>query len=198
VKVAGVFNKHNSFSGLARSAIGTMIGLRQAGRVCVAHKLGLSGKIAANVLRRCNSDFVIEGTLATNGPVIGSYAEVKHAFQQSTVNQFAKMCGDTNPLHSDPEFAKTTMFGGTIVHGIFVSSLISTLFGRSIDGSVYVSQTLNFRSPVHVGKEVTARMEIIDKSPRRSGDLLTCKTTCMVDGKICVDGEAKVLVPKST
>jgi 3-hydroxybutyryl-CoA dehydratase len=144
------------------------------------------------------SDFPISGTLATNGSKIGSFAEIKHTFTQPVVNQFAGLCGDNNPLHSDPEFAKTTMFKGTIVHGIFVSSLFSTLFGRSMKGAVYVSQSLNFRAPVHVGKEVHARMEILEVAERRSGQLLTCTTTATVDGKVCVDGTATVLLPKAS
>jgi 3-hydroxybutyryl-CoA dehydratase len=142
-------------------------------------------------------EFHITGNFVNSKePTIGSYSEVTHNFSQDEVNLFAKMCGDNNPLHNDPEFAKTTMFKGTIVHGIFVSSLFSNLFGRSIPGSIYVSQDLNFKKPVHVGKDVTARMEIIKVEPRRRNMLLTCSTTCRLeDGTIVIEGEAKVLIP---
>ena len=144
------------------------------------------------------SSFNITGTLANEGVKVGSYAEVKHIFTQENVNIFASICGDNNPLHIDPNFAKDTMFKGTIVHGIFVSSLFSTLFGRSIKGSVYVSQSLQFKKPVHVGKEVIARMKIISIDERKIGSFITCSTTCEIDGNtIAVEGEAKVLLPKS-
>lgn len=143
--------------------------------------------------------FNVTGTLLTESPIrVGLNAEVVHTFSQEHVNQFAGLCGDNNPLHSDPEFAKTTMFGGTIVHGIFVSSLFSTLFGRSISGSVYVSQNLSFKRPVHVGAPVTARMEIVNIEDRRLGRLMTCSTTIhLQDGTLAVAGEAKVLLPAS-
>jgi 3-hydroxybutyryl-CoA dehydratase len=135
---------------------------------------------------------------STNGKTlaIGETASITHIFSQHVVNQFAGLCGDNNPLHTDPEFAKDTMFKGTIVHGIFVSSLFSTLFGRSISGAVYVSQSLNFKRPVHVGTEVTAIIEVKTIEPKRKGDLVTCSTVCKLsDGSLVIDGEAKVLLP---
>lgn len=148
--------------------------------------------------------FDIRGTLKTDGVKVGNYAEVKHSFDQATVTAFAGICGDNNPLHIDPSFAATTMFKGPIVHGILVSSLFSTLFGRAIHGSVYVSQSLSFKKPVHVGSPVIARMQILEMEERRSGTLIKCSTTCTLaggngssDGQVAVEGEAKVLLPKS-
>lgn len=172
----------------------------------------ISLRIRLNRVKRCfystsnillnsnsNNNFNITGTLLDDGVKIGSYAEVKHVFTQDNVNIFANICGDNNPLHIDPIYAKDTMFKGTIVHGIFVSSLFSTLFGRSIKGSVYVSQSLQFKKPVHVGTEVTARMKIIAIEERMIGSFITCATTCEINGGVlAVAGEAKVLLPKTT
>lgn len=159
----------------------------------------VSRTVGVNFRRFLSSagNFNVTGTLLTESPIrVGLNAEVVHTFSQDHVNQFAGLCGDNNPLHSDPEFAKTTMFGGTIVHGIFVSSLFSTLFGRSISGAVYVSQNLSFKRPVHVGVPVTARMEIVNIEDRRLGRLMTCNTTIHLhDGTLAVGGEAKVLLP---
>jgi 3-hydroxybutyryl-CoA dehydratase len=139
----------------------------------------------------------MKGTLLTEPAVkVGLYAEVEHTFSQDAVNVFAGLCGDNNPLHCDPAFAKNTMFGGTIVHGIFVSSLFSTLFGRSVAGSIYVSQNLAFKRPVHVGVPVTAKMVIEAIEDKRKGQLLICSTTCsLADGTVAVAGEARVLLP---
>ena len=141
----------------------------------------------------------ISGNLLGNFGDIGAYAEIQHIFDQDDVCSFGGLCGDNNPIHIDPNFAANTIFEGTIVHGIFVSSLFSTLFGRTIAGSIYVSQDLNFRRPVHVGKSVTARVEIVEVQKRPKGLLITCSTECKLDeqeGKVAIDGTARVLVPK--
>lgn len=157
---------------------------------------------ATSSIRRNFSNFtgVIGGTLARDGPVVGAYASCDHKFTQEAVNDFAKICGDNNPLHIDPAFASGSMFNGPIVHGILVSSLFSTLFGRSLHGSIYVSQSLKFRAPVHVGAPIHARMEIIKKESKRKGFLLTCSTQVYVEDTegsrtLAISGEACTLLP---
>lgn len=131
----------------------------------------------------------IRGSLQSEGPIVGAYAECSHKFEQDDVDAFAKLCGDTNPIHTNVSIASESMFKGTIVHGIFVSSLFSTLFGASMHGAVYVSQTLNFKRPVHVGSVVTARMHILQKEEKRSGYLITCSTVIeLPDGMVAVQG----------
>ena len=105
--------------------------------------------------RKCCSaaQFDINETL-TSDLKIGAYAEVNHCFNQSSVKTFSDISGDNNPLHIDDEVAKASQFGGTIVHGILVSSLFSTLFGRTIPGSIYINQSMTFRKPVKVGGKI--------------------------------------------
>ena len=168
----------------------------QRGR-CLGGKFGGS-LITTSSGHATRFDSEISGDLISNFGNIGAYAEVQHTFDQGDVCLFGGLCGDNNPIHVDPDFAANTIFEGTIVHGIFVSSLFSTLFGRTIAGSIYVSQDLNFKRPVHVGKSVTARVEIAEVQERPKGLLITCSTLCKLDeeeGKVAIDGTARVLVP---
>ncbi len=122
--------------------------------------------------------------------------QCSHAFCQDDVNTFAQICGDTNPLHTNVDIASKSMFKGTIVHGILVSSLFSTLLGASMHGAVYVSQDLSFKKPVHVGARVTAKLEVLQKEQKRTGHLLTCRTDVLLeDGSTAVEGTARCMLP---
>ncbi|MBM4271712.1 MAG: hypothetical protein FJ139_06095 [Deltaproteobacteria bacterium] len=45
------------------------------------------------------------------------------------IKTFARISGDENPVHVNDEYAKGTMFGGRIAHGILVVGLISSVLG---------------------------------------------------------------------
>jgi acyl dehydratase len=154
-------------------------------------------RIAATSLRRTLFDSKVTGNLLDRFGEVGAMAEIQHTFNNEDVLQFAAISGDNNPIHTDPEFASATMFKGCIVHGIFVSSLFSTLFGRSIPGSIYVSQDLRFKKPVLVGVPVTASIEVLRVDDKGSkGLLISCATRCrLASGDLAVDGEGKILVP---
>lgn len=143
------------------------------------------------------NSFHIQGSLLINGPIVGSNAKMNHYFNETSVFTYSQLCGDNNPIHLDAEFAKTTKFGRKIVHGMLVSSLFSTLFGRSISSSIYVDQSIHFKAPVFVGSAVTAEILVTKVEPRRSAMLITCttKVTRDEDNVLVVDGVASVLLP---
>jgi len=68
---------------------------------------------------------------------------------------FARVTGDNNPIHTNAEFAASTMFKLSIMHGMLGSALFSKIFGTLFPGvgTIYLSQTLNFLKPMYAGKE---------------------------------------------
>lgn len=51
----------------------------------------------------------------------GDKAAVSKKFSPEDVRLFAELSGDTNPLHTDEEYAAKTRFGKTVVHGILLN-----------------------------------------------------------------------------
>jgi 3-hydroxybutyryl-CoA dehydratase len=102
---------------------------------------------------------------------------------------------DTNPIHLDEEAARKSRFGGRIAHGMLPAGLISALLGTQLPGpgSIYLAQSLKFRTPVKIGNTVKPIVEITDLNlPRKS---VTLRTTRMVKEDVVIEAEACVLVP---
>lgn len=108
---------------------------------------------------------------------------------------FAELSGDHNPIHLSEHFARKTRFGGRIVHGLYTASLISALIGMRLPGpgSVYISQSLNFRGPVKIGDDILISVEVVELIAKGRRVRLQCE--CAVEGKVVLDGEGILSVP---
>lgn len=53
---------------------------------------------------------------------IGNKFTLSKTFTEKDVIEFSNLSEDRNPLHLDPQFAKSTRFGQRIVHGALTSS----------------------------------------------------------------------------
>jgi acyl dehydratase len=80
---------------------------------------------------------------------------------------FAGLSGDYNPLHTDAEFAKETMFGERIAHGMLGLSVVSGLAWRTgfMEGTAdaLMSVQCKFRNPVKFGDTIRAKFEVKQK-----------------------------------
>ena len=130
-----------------------------------------------------------------NNLKVGERASLSRAFTEEDVIQFANISTDTNPIHLDESFAADSVFGQRIVHGMLIASLFSALVGVKLPGkgAIYLGQSLNFKTPVSIGEQVTASVEII--KIREDKPIVTLRTLCVnSEGQIVVDGEAVVKV----
>jgi 3-hydroxybutyryl-CoA dehydratase len=127
---------------------------------------------------------------------LGQSAEMSHVVGARDLEAFAAVSFDTNPVHLDETYARTTTFGGRIAHGMLSAAYISAVLGTRLPGpgAIYLSQSLRFRRPVKIGDEVTARVTVKALDEKRGQ--VTLETACLVAGKTVLDGEALVLAPK--
>lgn len=129
---------------------------------------------------------------------VGETAESRHMVTDADILAFAEVSGDHNPLHLDEAFAATTRFKGRIAHGMLAGGYISALLANDLPGagSVYVSQTMNFKRPVRIGDEVITRV-VIEAIDLAKG-LTTVATTCLVNNKTVVEGQAVIMPARRT
>lgn len=127
--------------------------------------------------------------------ILGTKTKFTVQIDESTINEFARISGDHNPLHMDEKYAGKTQFGKRVCHGMLLASFFSRLVGMYLPGknALYFSQTLNFQMPCFVGDKITIEGEVVDK--RQSTRIITIKTTAYNQlDKCLIDGIAKVIV----
>lgn len=111
------------------------------------------------------------------------------------IRLFADLTGDTNPVHLDDAYAAGTRFGRRIAHGMIAAGLISAALANDLPGpgTVYLSQTLQFKAPVYPGDTITTTVEV--KAVRPDKPIVTLITVCRnQNDKVVLEGEAIVLV----
>ncbi|HEX3053958.1 MAG TPA: MaoC family dehydratase [Aggregatilineaceae bacterium] len=129
---------------------------------------------------------------------IGATASRTKTFTDEDVRGFAVVSGDENPVHLDENYAASTRFGQRIVHGMLTAGLISATLANDLPGvgTIYMSQTLQFKAPVFIGETITATVTVTKFRADRG--IVTLTTVCTnQDGKVVLEGEAVVLAPAS-
>src|SRR5512143_3370010 len=93
---------------------------------------------------------------------VGQTFTHKHVLAQEEFNRFAKLSGDDNPIHVDPEFSARTRFGRTVAHGMFLYSLVCGTLAQFLPGAVQLRQNLMFPNPSYVGETVTVVLRVVE------------------------------------
>ncbi|MGD8403674.1 MAG: MaoC family dehydratase [Anaerolineales bacterium] len=127
---------------------------------------------------------------------IGNTASINKKISDQDVRTFADISGDRNPVHLDDEFAEKTPFKKRIAHGALSGALISAALGMLMPGpgTIYLSQTLNFKAPVYIDDEITAKLEVTAYHPdKRIAKLKT--EVYNQDNRLVLEGEAVVIAP---
>lgn len=110
---------------------------------------------------------------------------------QEKIARYAEASGDHNPLHTDPEFAATTQFGGTVAHGMLVLAYLSEMLTLAF-GEPWVANgrmKARFRAPARPGDTVTAAGRVT----KVENGMLRCEAECRSQtGEVLVVADVEV------
>lgn len=123
---------------------------------------------------------------------VGEKATHTKTLSESDIYLFAGITGDTHPIHTNAEYAKTTPYGERLVHGILSTGLASAatamLLGASPGGYLLVGVNIRYTAPVKIGDTITAIAEVAEK--RDDKKLVRVRAQCVNQkGEVVLEGD---------
>jgi len=116
---------------------------------------------------------------------------VAKTLSQEKINRYSLASSDNNPLHTDPDFAANTQFGGTIAHGMLLLAYLSEMLTANL-GRRWLERgrlKIRFRAPARPSDVVTA----LGRVTRVSDGRASCEVELRNDkDELLVSGEAEV------
>jgi acyl dehydratase len=125
---------------------------------------------------------------------VGDCDSLTRTLSEQDLILFAKVSGDTNPVHLDENFASSTMFKTRIAHGMWTASLISCALATKLPGpgGIYLGQELKFTRPVKIGDTVTVQLKIIEIDQEKKRATVSTEVINQ-NKKIVVKGKAEIM-----
>lgn len=125
-------------------------------------------------------------------------------FQPVTITEahlinFAGLSGDFNPNQMDGVFAKKTIFGERIAHGLLTAALMSGPLGMLLSGTAIALLDVSFKFtlPVRLEQPVSREAEVTELKPsaKHDGGIVKFRTICRNENsEIVLNGEFTFLV----
>ncbi|HHW33663.1 MAG TPA: dehydratase [Paracoccus solventivorans] len=86
---------------------------------------------------------------------------------ETDIVMYSWVSGDTNPMHTDAEFAKSSAIGQRLAHGTLGMSVVTGLSARMgfLDGTAIAALGVDewkFLAPIFIGDTVTLRTTVVD------------------------------------
>jgi len=116
------------------------------------------------------------------------------------VTAFADLTGDRNPVHLDPEFARTTPFRRPIAHGLLGLSLAGGLTTTATPVRTVAFLGLrewHFRAPIYPGDAIRVTSRVLEKELQgrgRRGTVVWQVRVLNQDGRVVQEGVTVTLV----
>ena len=119
---------------------------------------------------------------------VGDAAESALTVTEESIDAYAELTGDDNPIHLDEGYAAETFFGGRVAHGMLTAGAVSAALADLPGDIVYLSQDLTFENPVRPGQTVTASAVVVEEL---SDDRLRVETTAEAESSESDGGDAE-------
>ena len=118
-------------------------------------------------------------------------AKLVKVFSQADFDNFARLSGDNNPIHTDPDFSANTRFGRPVAHGLLLCSVLRGLIDRLKPGRRLSESSLMFPAPTYADEPMRFAVTVTGGS---DDDLeLELNVKRINDGIVTCQGRARVM-----
>ena len=121
----------------------------------------------------------------------GGPLSIVRVFSQADFDDFARLSGDDNPIHTDPVYSAGTRFGRTVAHGLLLCSVLRGLIERILPGGRLSEQQVMFPAPTYAGEAVCFSVSVNGESDGVINLALEVKRSA--DGVVTCTGRARVM-----
>ncbi|WP_223596655.1 MaoC/PaaZ C-terminal domain-containing protein [Pseudomonas sp. A-R-19] len=125
----------------------------------------------------------------------------RRTITETDIVMFAALTGDHNPVHTDEEFAKTTPFGGRILHGpagfAIATGLESRLGIKEGTAIAFLGMTWDLRGPILIGDTIHVNQKVASLRPTKKpavGIVNFYVSLVNQRGEVVQEGEWKVMM----
>ena len=129
---------------------------------------------------------------------VGDQFKQEFSYTQEEVDMYAKVSGDTNPLHIDEEAGRNSMFGRRIIHGFLGASIFTRIFGTLwyADGTVYMAQSVKWMRPMFTEQQYVGVITVKEINAEKHRVTYTCEVFDVATGEQTITGEATLMNKK--
>ncbi len=120
-----------------------------------------------------------------------SLVSIERSFSQADFDQFARLSGDNNPIHVDPDFSSRTRFGRTVAHGLLLCSVLRGLIEQLLPGGSLLDQSVMFPAPTFAGERMCFSVTVINTDDRWTD--IKLEVSRIEDGTVTCQGHGRVL-----
>lgn len=112
---------------------------------------------------------------------------------QGQIDAYAEASGDHNPIHVDPDFARSVGLPGTIAHGLLDMAILTEAVARWAGGYEQVtSVTCRFSKPLLPDQTITCTGRVIDVDDSNATATLELEATSSSGERVLTNGRATV------
>lgn len=124
----------------------------------------------------------------------GLRSSQRYVISQDVYEYFLAAYHDTNPLHTDREFARRHGFADKVMHGMILHGFISHFVGVHFPGcrSLLQSVSTQFKAPCHLGDEILIEATVTQVVEAVKVIVMEMVLTNMTQGRVAAKSKVQV------